>query len=300
LTKLKCLIAIGLCFSLKAENCSTITPAKEAFLVDYVRKEFKLGSIDLKLAKQQTVGATCYRELTFEGRGPVKTWQLTMYLSPDERFLTDELLDTEADPLQVERRKNEALMAGLIKNHGASKGPDDAKVTIVEFSDFACPYCRKFAMLLDEVFATGTQVRLVFHHMPLSIHPWARIAAEGAACAQLQDGEAFWSMHDQLFRNQQAITVENIREKLLGFARATKGLDVPQFQNCLDNEMSLGLVYRDLNLASANNVNGTPTLFINGRRVGGIKDADELRQEVAQAERDRGATKIPDAQSSVR
>jgi glutaredoxin len=79
-----------------------------------------------------------------------------------------------------------------------------------------------------------------------------------------------------------------------------KGLDVPQFQNCLDNEMSLGLAYRDLNLASANNVNGTPTLFIDGRRVGGIKDADELRPEVAQAERDRDAAKIPDAQSSVR
>ena len=126
--------------------------------------------------------------------------------------------------------------------------------------------------------------------MPLQNHPWARTAAEGAACAQLQDSDAFWSIHDQLFDQQASITPQNIHEKLLAFAKSAKSLDVAEFQNCLDNQMSLGLVLRDLNLASANNISGTPTLFINGQRKQGIKDAAELRGLIAEAKKAAGGT----------
>jgi len=126
----------------------------------------------------------------------------------------------------------------------------------------------------------------VFHHMPLQNHPWARTAAEGAACAQLQDSDAFWSIHDQLFDQQASITPQNIHEKLLAFAKSAKSLDLPEFQNCLDNQMSLGLVLRDLNLASANNISGTPTLFINGQRKLGIKDVAELRRLMMDTQKD--------------
>jgi len=74
------------------------------------------------------------------------------------------------------------------------------------------------------------------------------------------------------------------------FAKDIKGLDVNSFQSCLENEMSLGLVFRDMSLASANEVNATPTLFINGHRVAGVKSADDLRQLIAEAAKEAGQT----------
>lgn len=127
------------------------------------------------------------------------------------------------------------------------------------------------------------KVRLVFHHMPSRMYPWARAAAEGAACAQLQNNSAFWSMYNQLFDSQAEITIGNIHQKLLDFAKHAKTLNIQDFQNCLDNQMSLGLVLRDMNLASANNIHATPTLFINGRRILGVRDANQLRRLIGEA-----------------
>lgn len=268
-----------------AQTCSVVSADKASALVNYVRKEYKLNdSVDLQLLKQAPSGSTCYRELTFEGKTRVKTWQVTLYLSPDERFLTSELFDTTIDPQETARRKAEALMADLSENRGSSKGSGTAPVTIVEFSDFECPYCKKFTDILAQIWPEEKdEVRVVFHHMPLSIHRWARVAAEGAACAQLQSADAFWSMHDQIFQHQQEITADNVKQKLSEYAQNAKSLDTKSFQNCLENEMSLGLVFRDMNLGSANKVEATPTLFINGHHVPGVRDASELRQLIAEA-----------------
>jgi predicted DsbA family dithiol-disulfide isomerase len=267
------------------QACTALASAKETALVEYVRKEYKLdGTVALKLAKNEIVTGSCYRELTFEGKSSVKTWQLTLYLSPDGRFLTSELFDTTVDPIERERRKREALMAGLMQNKGSSKGADHAPVTVVEFSDFECPYCRRFADLVDQVWPEERdRVRIVFHHLPLSIHSWARAAAEGAACAQLQSSDAFWAVHDQLFRHQGEITSENVKQKLVEFAARINSLDQRAFQSCMDNELSLGLVFRDMNLAAANDVNATPTLFVNGHRISGVKDAAQLRGVIEDA-----------------
>ncbi len=271
-----------------AQTRPALSADKSAALVNYLRKEYKLSdSVDLKVLKDEPFGNTGYHELTFQGKTRVRTWQVTLYLSPDERFLTSELFDTTVDPQEAARRKAEALMAGLSENRGSSKGPDGADVTIVEFSDFECPYCKKFTDTLAQVWPKEKQqLRVVFHHMPLSIHPWARLAAEGAACAQLQNADAFWSMHDQIFDHQQEITADNIKQKLSEYAQNTKSLDRQSFQHCLNNEMSLGLVFRDMNLASTNSVEGTPTLFINGHRVSGVQDAKELMELISQAKRE--------------
>jgi protein-disulfide isomerase len=280
------------CAVLEAANCPAVSAEKQSALVDYVRKQYKIDSgTDLRMVKTDPVEGGCYQALTFEGKGAVKTWQLTLFLSPDQRFLTGELFDTTADPVEVERRKSAELMAGLVPNKGSSKGPEGAAVTIVEFSDFECPFCRKLADIEKQLTPEEkTDVRIVFHHMPLQSHPWARTAAEGAACAQLQNSDAFWSIHDQLFDQQASITRENVHKTLLDFAKHAKSLDLAEFQNCVDNQMSLGLVLRDLNLASANDISGTPTLFINGQRIQGIKDTAELRQLITEAKKATGQT----------
>jgi protein-disulfide isomerase len=175
-------------------------------------------------------------------------------------------------------------MSDLSHQSGASQGPADAPVTLVEFSDFQCPFCRNFSVVLKEVLATDRdRIRVVFHHMPLSMHAWARTAAEGAACAQLQNSASFWAIHDKLFETQREITASNVREKLLAFAHETRTLDVAAFQTCLDNQLSLGLVFQDLDLASTAQVSGTPTVFLNGRRLTGVKDAAALRAAVVEA-----------------
>jgi protein-disulfide isomerase len=220
-----------------------------------------------------------------------------MYLSPDQRFLTSELMDTTIDPVQQARKDAEMAMAGLAQNHGSSKGSDHAPVTIVEFSDFECPYCRRFAGLLDEVLPQESDaVRVVFHHMPLSMHPWARTAAEGAACAQLQTNGAFWALHDQMFHHQAEITAVNVKDKLLEYARQVKGLDLMNFQDCLDNQLSLGLVLKDVNLASANNINSTPTLFVNGSRIPGVKDSADLRRIIEEAKKESARSPRSDSE----
>jgi predicted DsbA family dithiol-disulfide isomerase len=290
---LACALTCNFFFALGAQpaseshDCATaLSEQKKSDLAKYVIRKYRISpSVSVKLTHTKAVGATCYRELLFEGESPVNTWRLTLYLSPDQRFLTDELFDTTVDPREDERRKAESLMSDLAQNKGASKGPETAPVTIVAFSDFQCPYCRRLADILREVLPEEkNRVRVVFHHLPLSIHTWARSAAEGAACAQLQSPGAFWSMHDYLFAHQDEITPENIKQKLAALAKDVEGLNLSEFQDCVGNQMSLGLVLRDMNLASANNVTATPTLFINGRRVQGIKDATQLKQLVADAE----------------
>jgi len=285
------------CSTAFGQNCPSLSDSKRSALVEYVRKEYKLKEeIGLRLSRDELIPNGCYREITFEGKTSLKNWQITMYLSPDQRFRTGELFDTTVDPVQEQRRQAAALMSGLIQNKGSSKGADNAPVTIVEFSDFECPFCRKFANLLDQVLSEEKdRVRLVFHHMPLSNHAWARTAAEGTACAQLQSGDAFWKMHDQIFTDQASITLENVKSKLEEFARAVPGLQMTDFQNCLQNEMSLGLILRDLDLASANSIDATPTLFINGNRITGIKDAAQLRQLIREAEKESNQAGTPRA-----
>jgi predicted DsbA family dithiol-disulfide isomerase len=273
--------------ALSTHNCvNQLSEKKKSELVSYIVKKYRLSpGVKVALVTDKEINRACYRALTFEGKSPVNTWRVTLYLSPDQKFLTDELFDITVDPWEDERRKAELLMEDLVQNKGASTGPKGAVVTIVVFSDFECPYCRNFADILHQVLVEEKdRVRLVFHHLPLSMHPWARSAAEGAACAQLQSAEAFWAVHDYLFAHQDEITADNLKQKVDVLVKDVKGLDFSEFQNCEQNQMSLGLVLRDMNLASSNSVTATPTLFINGHRVQGIKDAAQLRQLIAEAE----------------
>ncbi|MGH9653278.1 MAG: DsbA family protein, partial [Bryobacteraceae bacterium] len=104
----------------------------------------------------------------------------------------------------------------------------------------------------------------------------------------------------QLFDNQAAITPDNIHQKLLEFAKGAKSLNVEQFQSCLDNQMSLGLVLRDINLASENKIDATPTLFINGKRAQGAVDANELKRLIDEAQKGQSGVSASHALLSSR
>ncbi len=281
--------ASGLCLGGQAPACSQpLQERQRRSLTTYVRNKYKLpDTIALSLKKDRAVRDTCFRELTFEGKSAFKTWELTLYSSPDARFLSSDLFDTTVDPLLEQRAKDDAVMKGLVQGASATRGPADAAVTIVEFSDFECPFCRNFAQTLDEALSKRQDdVRVVFHHLPLPMHPWARMAAEAAGCAQLQSNRAFWSLHDQIFQNQKTITAENAKEKLARLATHTKGVDGAAFQKCIDSGMSVGLVLKDMNAAQSNRIEATPTIFINGHRVQGVENASKLREMIAEARKE--------------
>ena len=153
-----------------------------------------------------------------------------------------------------------------------SLGPANAPVTIVEFGDLECPDCRMEAPILRhnvaETFAS--QVRLYFKDFPLgSIHPWARAAAIAGRCVYHQDAKAFWDFYDWIYENQQEIEPDNLNSKILAWA-GPNGLDAGRLGSCIETKGSEPEVDRSLAEGRSLGVRGTPTLFINGRKIGGL------------------------------
>ena len=141
---------------------------------------------------------------------------------------------------------------------GPSLGPQDAPVTIVEFSDYQCPFCRRAEPTVKQVLARyGDQVRLVFRHYPLEFHDRAGPAAEAAACADAQG--RFWEYHDLLFSGGGEVGDEDL-ERLAG----ESGLDLALFKTCMAERRYRQTVETDLREGNEAGVDGTPAFFING------------------------------------
>jgi len=163
----------------------------------------------------------------------------------------------------------------LIAGEEHAKGPRDAAITIVEFSDFQCPHCAEAFPDLRKLVRSRSDVRLVFRHYPLDsscntslpapLHPNACLAAMAAECAGNQD--RFWEYHDVLFENHEHLE----RESLFRYAREL-GLDLATFRTCLDDPATRARVGQDVDVGNRVGVNSTPTIFINGRTVAGKLD----------------------------
>lgn len=155
-------------------------------------------------------------------------------------------------------------------------GNPNAPVTLIEFSDFQCPFCRKFyketlPQIKKDYIATG-KVKLVYRDFPLvQIHPGATPAAEGAECAE--DQGKFWEMHDAIFDEQEKLgsgTVQFTADDVKKWA-GNIGLDTTKFNQCLDSGKYKQEVEKDLADGSAAGVTGTPAVFVNGRLVVGAQ-----------------------------
>ena len=157
---------------------------------------------------------------------------------------------------------------------GPSKGPDSAPITIVEFSDFQCPFCSRAIKTVDEVVkAYPDKVKLVFRQFPLEFHKEAPKAAEASLCAG--DQGKFWEYHDALFANQSALQVEQLKE------HAKKvGLDAAKFDKCLDSGEKAATVKADQEDGQKVGVNGTPAFFINGILLSGAQPFDEFKSVI--------------------
>lgn len=154
---------------------------------------------------------------------------------------------------------------------GPSQGPEDAPITIVEFSDFQCPYCKRVVPTLQQIIEKyPDEVRIVFRHLPLDrIHDRARPAAEASACADQQNG--FWAYHDILFENNRALSDQDFT-KYAGEA----GLDIDAFEKCVADREFQAAVEIDSEAAAALGLRGTPAFFINGIPMRGAKPIEEF------------------------
>ena len=163
-----------------------------------------------------------------------------------------------------------------VEAKGPAKGPEAAKVTLVEFSDFECPFCSRARETVDKVMAKyDGKVKLVFRQFPLSFHPHARKAAEGALCANAQG--KFWQFHDALFSDQTKLEPAQLKET------ATKlGLDKDKFAACLDSGEQGKVIETDMAAAEKVGVSGTPAFFINGVSLSGAQPMEEFERVIDQ------------------
>lgn len=162
----------------------------------------------------------------------------------------------------------------VVEAKGPARGPEGAKVTIVEFSDFECPFCSKAEVSVEQVMEQyAGKVRLVFRHFPLSFHPNAAKAAEASLCAEEQG--KFWEMHKALFANQQKLGVEDLKAHA-----ASVGLDAAKFAACLDGGAKKSIVDADMKAGQEAGVNGTPAFFINGKLLSGALPVAEFKKVI--------------------
>jgi protein-disulfide isomerase len=172
---------------------------------------------------------------------------------------------------KIEFLLDEPRLTSLIAlDKGAATGPTDAKVVLVEYSDFQCPYCKEVQTTITQILRDyPNDVRLVFKHLPLEIHQFAFQAAQASFCAGRQG--VFWPYHDALF------DADTLSVELLGSLAAAEGLDIDRFQKCLGSPESRTAVLADIAEARKLGISGTPTFLINGKILRGAVNLRELK-----------------------
>jgi protein-disulfide isomerase len=164
------------------------------------------------------------------------------------------------------------VQAKIAGKDAPSFGPENAKVTVVEFSDFQCPFCSRAANVVHQLREKySDRVRFVFRQFPLDFHQQAHLAAQAALAAH-QQGK-FWEFHDLLFQNQSALG----REQLEAYAKQLKLTNIDQ---ALDGSKFKAAVDADVSLGNEVAVTGTPTMFINGKRVSNPTDFDTVSKAI--------------------
>jgi len=188
----------------------------------------------------------------------------TFYVTADGKHaLVGDMIPFGAPPYAQTREK---LGKGTT---GVAKGPADAKVTVVEFSDLQCPHCKEAQPTVEKLLGDEPGVKFVLQQYPLASHNWAEKASAYADCIGRINKDAFWKFVEKTFEEQTNITESNADEKLTAIAdeAGAKGTDVaacaakPETKTRVDESVALG---------NSVGVNSTPTLFINGRRISNV------------------------------
>ena len=283
--------ALALSQAVPENQCPPLSKDIKQRVEDYLAHRLVSGTNSRPSIKAiDSMADSCYRKLTLNVPGA--SGEVVMYLSPDERFLTSMLYDLAIDPKKEVTRIAGNVTKLLLRDRSPQFNGSNNPITLVEFVDFQCPYCKRFAewySVLPE--SLRNQTTLVFKNLPLSQHPWARPAASYAVCASEQSSLAFHELTEFFFQKQSEITLENLKLNVLASLAQSSNLNAQQFETCALSTETSQIIERDISIAKQLNVNNTPTLFINGRRVMRVDSADELRRLLETELADKGAAK---------
>jgi protein-disulfide isomerase len=275
---LACFAALVFAAAGPAQSPAKKSALDKATLEAYVRHLYVMDSaISVQISDARPSDVPGFvEEIVHASKGP-QSQDFKFLISKDgSKILQASVFDVNSNPFKADLDK--------IKTQGAPNiGTPGAPVVLVEFSDFQCPYCKAEAQEIRKNLLTTypTQVRLYFKTYPLeSLHPWAKAAAIASKCVAKQNADAFWTYHDWIFEHQAEITPETLKDKVLGWSKDTKGIDSVQLGQCMDTKATEADVNADEAEGQKLEINGTPTLFINGRRIGQTIDWSNLKNVI--------------------
>jgi protein-disulfide isomerase len=187
-----------------------------------------------------------------------------LYVTADgQHAVVGDIIPFGAHPFEPAK---EALYKGI---DGPARGPADAPVIVVEFSDLQCPHCKEAQPIIDKLMAEEKNARLVFQNFPLPSHDWAAKAAYYGDCIGRTSPDAFWKYAASVYDSQKDITAANADEKLTALADKA-GVKGPDTAACAAKPETMTRVQNSIALGTALEVTGTPTLFVNGRKIGNV------------------------------
>jgi len=241
----------------------------EATVDSFLHQTFGYQSdISWKISSIKPSGVAGLAEVTVILAGSQGQQLSRFYVAPDgEHALTGDIIPFGARPFDPAKK---LLEKGIT---GPERGPKSAPDTIVEFGDLQCPACKAAQPTIEALVASEPNARFVFQNFPLEMHNWAAKGAAYADCVGRASNDAFWKFVSKTYDTQGDITAENADEKLTAIADGVglKGADIAA---CAAKPETKAHVEASIALGKSVDVTGTPTLFINGRRIGSF-DARE-------------------------
>ena len=245
-------------------------------VIKYYRKKNNLPpaqKVALTGVKDSTIKGA--KDGTLEIGEGAAVQKVTVTMSPDGRYVVfGQVEDVTVDP-------SKAVMEKISLTGEPFKGGAAAKVTIVEYSDFQCPFCSKgYATIENQVLKEyGDKVRFYYKNYPLPFHPWAEPGAVAVECAKEQKPEAYWKLYSSLFENQAQITPDSLKEKATGYLAGT-GIDMAKWNDCFDNKKTLAKVKAQMQEGASVGVRGTPGFIVNGRLISGAQPFEAFKNVI--------------------
>ncbi|MBZ5546568.1 MAG: thioredoxin domain-containing protein [Acidobacteriia bacterium] len=232
-------------------------------------------TITWKIAEIRPSAAPGLAEVTVIITNPQGSNSNKLYVTADGKHaISGEVLPFGAKPFDDARAK---LEKGI---NGPAKGPANAAVTIVEFSDMQCPHCKNAAPNIEQLLAQEPDARFVFQNFPLpALHNWAEKAADYVDCVGRASNDAVWKFIQKTFDEQNNITEANAEEKLKTIA-GDSGVKADEIAACAAKPETKARVEASVALGKSVGVTGTPALFINGRALSGAAPVDLLKKVV--------------------
>jgi len=239
----------------------------DEFLSKYIAKDVNISDKEIDaFIKDQSIPA---EHINPQVREKIKNYlEIERKKEAVDAWLADQ---TKKSPVEVYIPKPRRPTFPAEVGNAPFAGGKDAKVAIIEFSDFQCPFCAKGADLLKKIKQKyGNKVKVSFKQFPLPFHNHAEQAAVASLCANEQSSELFWKMHDEMFANQEtALDPEGLKKTAKKIGAKT---DV--FEKCLSENKYLAQVKADMEEGKKIGVKSTPTFFVNGQLVSGAQPVE--------------------------